>query len=429
MSDVAITASGLGKCFDVGRPAERYGLLGHSLARAVGSPLRTLRARRAARDAEPFWALRDVDFEVRRGEVVGLIGHNGAGKSTLLKVLARITEPTCGAVDMRGRVGSLLEVGTGFHQELSGRENVFLSGAILGMRREEIRRKFDEIVAFAEVERFLDTAVKHYSSGMHLRLAFSVAAHLQPEILLVDEVLAVGDMRFQRKCLGKMEDVAGEGRTVLFVSHNLSAVKELCRTAIVLQGGRVTFRGGVVEGVAHYAAGVLAAGEADGAGAGWSAVGPADLAPERDDVADHSADDWRATPGAPVALRSTLDVPATLVDGRLFCVVHDSAGTMAVHHRVELADVAPLPLAPGRYDVRATFPPLWLAPGLYTMHLKLLARAHDGADVRYTSERRLLDVHGWNGEHGGAYLAPSCAWTVEATAGVAAPAPAVAGAA
>ena len=192
---------------------------------------------------EEFWALKDVSFEVKRGEVVGIIGRNGAGKSTLLKILSRITEPTEGRVTLRGRVASLLEVGTGFHPELTGRENIFLNGAILGMTKAEIRKKFDEIVAFAEVERFLDTPVKRYSSGMYVRLAFAVAAHLEPEILVVDEVLAVGDAEFQKKCLGKMKDVATDGRTVLFVSHNMTAVRSLCSRAILLQKGKITGEG------------------------------------------------------------------------------------------------------------------------------------------------------------------------------------------
>jgi len=197
-------------------------------------------------EKEEFWALRDVSFSVQPGDVVGIIGRNGAGKSTLLKILSRITEPTAGRITLRGRVASLLEVGTGFHPELSGRENIYLNGAILGMSRVEIRRKFDEIVAFAEVERFLDTPVKRYSSGMYVRLAFAVAAHLEPEILIVDEVLAVGDIAFQKKCLGKMQDVArNEGRTVLFVSHNLNAVRQLCSTALFLANGCVQAAGPV----------------------------------------------------------------------------------------------------------------------------------------------------------------------------------------
>jgi lipopolysaccharide transport system ATP-binding protein len=202
--------------------------------------------------SEEFWALKDVSFDVRQGEVVGIIGRNGAGKSTLLKILSRITEPTAGRVRMSGRVASLLEVGTGFHPELTGRENVFLNGAILGMAREEIKRKFDEIVAFAEVETFLDTPVKRYSSGMYVRLAFAVAAHLEPEILIVDEVLAVGDFEFQRRCLGKMNEVASGGRTVLFVSHNMTAIETLCPRSIILKHGRIEASGPTQEVVANY---------------------------------------------------------------------------------------------------------------------------------------------------------------------------------
>lgn len=201
---------------------------------------------------EEFWALDDVSFEIRRGDVVGIIGRNGAGKSTLLKVLSRITEPSRGRVRIKGRVASLLEVGTGFHPELSGRENIYLNGAILGMTRAEIRAKFDAIVAFAEIERFLDTPVKRYSSGMYVRLAFAVAAHLEPEILVVDEVLAVGDAEFQKKCLGKMQDVAGHGRTVLFVSHNMAAVRKLCTRGILLAGGRVAAAGTVESAISRY---------------------------------------------------------------------------------------------------------------------------------------------------------------------------------
>lgn len=203
---------------------------------------------------DELWALKDVSFDVQAGEVVGLIGRNGAGKSTLLKILSRIVTPTTGHAVLRGRVGSLLEVGTGFHPDLTGRENIFLNGAILGMRRAEIRRAFDDIIAFAEIERFLDTPVKRYSSGMYVRLAFAVAAHLNPEVLLVDEVLAVGDIQFQRKCLGKMGDVAKSGRTVLFVSHNMAAVEGLCQRGIVLDSGRVAFDGPVDAALRHYLA-------------------------------------------------------------------------------------------------------------------------------------------------------------------------------
>ena len=249
MSDIAIRVEGLGKRYRLGE-REPYRALRDVLA---GLPRALVGRRGGERPAsEPFWALQDVSFEVRRGEVVGIIGRNGAGKSTLLKVLSRITRPTAGRARVYGRVGSLLEVGTGFHPELTGRENIYLNGAILGMRRHEIRRRFDEIVAFAEVERFLDTPVKHFSSGMYTRLAFAVAAHLEPEVLLVDEVLAVGDAAFQKKCLGKMGEVAREGRTVLFVSHNMAAVENLCGSAVLLERGRVTGRGDTRQVIASY---------------------------------------------------------------------------------------------------------------------------------------------------------------------------------
>lgn len=224
---------------------QEYKSLRVALTNVLSAPWRVIgrKRRETNRDSSEFWALKDISFDVGQGEVVGIIGHNGAGKSTLLKILSQITEPTEGEIRIHGRVASLLEVGTGFHPELTGRENVFLNGAILGMTRAEIKHKFDEIVSFAEVDRFIDTPVKRYSSGMYLRLAFAVAAHLEPEILLVDEVLAVGDAQFQKKCLEKMEGVAKENRTVLFVSHNMQAVQSLCRHAIQIEGGRIVNRG------------------------------------------------------------------------------------------------------------------------------------------------------------------------------------------
>jgi len=259
--DVVIRAEGLGKKYVIGHEAERerYTALRDVLARGARNWWRKTadlargRAVVGGDRVEEFWALKDVSFEVRRGEVLGIIGRNGAGKSTLLKILSRITEPSAGRVTIEGRVASLLEVGTGFHPELTGRENIYLNGAILGMTRAEIRKKFDEIVAFAEVEKFLDTPVKRYSSGMYVRLAFAVAAHLEPEILVVDEVLAVGDAEFQRKCLGKMSDVSRrEGRTVLFVSHNMGIVTSLCPGAIWLDRGSVRERGAAREVIGEY---------------------------------------------------------------------------------------------------------------------------------------------------------------------------------
>ena len=256
MSQPVIMVEALSKSYRIGHKAEKYPTFRDALAGAVKAPFRRLGALAggaAMAKSETFWALKDVSFEVQKGEVMGIIGRNGAGKSTLLKILSRITEPTSGRVRLRGRVASLLEVGTGFHPELTGRENIFMNGAILGMRRAEIKRKFDEIVAFAEVEKFLDTPVKFYSSGMYVRLAFAVAAHLEPEILIVDEVLAVGDAEFQKKCLGKMEAVSkGEGRTVLFVSHNMGAIKVLCSSALVLQSGVAEFAGDVNSAIERY---------------------------------------------------------------------------------------------------------------------------------------------------------------------------------
>jgi len=255
MSDIAVSVENLSKSFTI--PHKRNGSVGH---RTLHDDLMSLPRRLLSRfgrngrsTSETIWALKDLSFEIKKGELVGIIGPNGGGKSTLLKILARITEPTSGTADIYGRVGALLEVGTGFHPDLTGRENVFMNGAILGMSRTEIKSKFDEIVAFAEIEKFLDTPVKRYSSGMYVRLAFAVAAHLEPEILLVDEVLAVGDAGFQKKCLGKMDEVSHrEGRTVLFVSHNMAAIRNLCGRALLLQSGRMSFLGETDTAIEQY---------------------------------------------------------------------------------------------------------------------------------------------------------------------------------
>jgi lipopolysaccharide transport system ATP-binding protein len=249
MSNFAITVADIGKKYNIFAEVNRYQTLREKIVETFRTPLKTLIN---PTGSETFWALRHIDFKVEKGLVLGIIGKNGAGKSTLLKILSRVVEPTEGIVEIRGRVGSLLEVGTGFHPELTGRENVYLNGAILGMKRAEIEKKFDEIIAFSEIEQFIDTPVKRYSSGMYMRLAFAVSAHLEPEILIVDEVLAVGDAEFQKKCLGKMSDVAGEGRTVLFVSHNMSAVTRLTKECIILDHGRMVNRANSQEAVDYY---------------------------------------------------------------------------------------------------------------------------------------------------------------------------------
>lgn len=252
MNDIAIKAENIGKLYRIGEFVG-YSTLRESLTNAVLSPFRALRHGEIKRsEKDSIWALKDVSFEIKQGEVVGLIGRNGAGKSTLLKVLARITEPTEGYIEARGRVSSLLEVGTGFHPELTGRENIYLNGAILGMRKKEIDSRFDEIVEFSGVEKFINTPLKRYSSGMQVRLAFAVAAHLEPDVLLVDEVLAVGDAEFQKKSLGKMQDIAGSGRTVLFVSHNMAAITSLCRSGILLDSGLLVMKGPTDKCVSYY---------------------------------------------------------------------------------------------------------------------------------------------------------------------------------
>jgi lipopolysaccharide transport system ATP-binding protein len=257
MSDLAVRVENLGKRYHIGQRAH-YNTVREAFSNLVGSPFAKLLGRSTVRSpsrhfrSNTFWALREVSFELKQGQLLGIIGRNGAGKSTLLKILSRITEPTEGTADIRGRVRSLLEVGTGFHPELTGRENIYLNGAILGMKSAEITRKFDEIVAFAEVERFIDTPVKWYSSGMYTRLAFSVAAHLEPEVLIVDEVLAVGDIGFQQRCLGKMEEVSAGGRTVLFVSHIMSAISRLCKRVILIEGGKIVADGATEDVIPQY---------------------------------------------------------------------------------------------------------------------------------------------------------------------------------
>jgi lipopolysaccharide transport system ATP-binding protein len=262
MSEPIIKIKNLSKCYRIGTKEKGYKTFREVIIDGVSAPFRNLkRLQRLTKfnnngndvqSSDIIWALKDISCEINEGEVLGIIGKNGAGKSTLLKILSRITEPTSGIIEINGRVSSLLEVGTGFHPELTGRENIFLNGAILGMRKQEIKDKFDEIVNFAEIEKFLDTPVKRYSSGMYVRLAFAVAAHLEPEVLLVDEVLSVGDIAFQKKCLGKMEDVAKGGRTVIFVSHNMSAIRNLCNNAIWLDNGRIVKKGDIDEVIKDY---------------------------------------------------------------------------------------------------------------------------------------------------------------------------------
>ncbi len=376
MNETIIKVEGLRKRYVLshqsGEKRQGYRRFSDVILGAARVPLgwlrRSQRQKLSSDSREDFWALDDVSFEIKRGDVVGIIGRNGAGKSTLLKILSRITEPTSGQIEIDGRVASLLEVGTGFHPELTGRENIFLNGAILGMRRVEMKKKFDNIVAFAEVERFLDTPVKHYSSGMYVRLAFAVAAHLEPEILIVDEVLAVGDAQFQKKCLGKMQDIAKQdGRTVIFVSHNMGVVANLCTRAILLKGGRVLRDGPVAEVVGSYIeTGATITGEVrwtgDNRGAGN----------ERMRL-------WRARiiSGEKVTGDVLIDADVTLeFDYEILCKRCDATSSIHLFDKQGVWVLCSGPvsenLAPGLYRHVVTIPANFLNDGFYSVSIILL---------------------------------------------------------
>jgi lipopolysaccharide transport system ATP-binding protein len=374
-ADVVICAEGLGKKYVIGHETER-------------EPYTTLRdvATRTARDVwkrvvdvtrgraivqgcttEEFWALKDVNFEVKRGEVLGIIGRNGAGKSTLLKILSRITEPSQGRVTIEGRVASLLEVGTGFHPELTGRENIYLNGVILGMRRAEIRRKFDEIVAFAEIDKFLDTPVKRYSSGMYVRLAFAVAAHLEPEILVVDEVLAVGDTEFQNKCIGQMKRVASEGRTILFVSHNLSAVSAMCEVGIVMTNGTATPKENAAHAISRYRNQLEA--QSAGSLAEWrnrSGNGQARITDFR--IGTIGTSDGVVRLDLPITFEFTADFYEPVPNPSFGVLVHDSLGEILLDLRSS-SKILKSGTQAGTRRITATVPTIGLVPGHYLVSL------------------------------------------------------------
>jgi lipopolysaccharide transport system ATP-binding protein len=352
-----ISARGLGKKYTIGQPGSAIVTLRDRITDAVRSM-----GRKKAFEPREFWALRDVSFDLHVGDVIGVIGRNGAGKSTLLKVLSEITEPTEGEARVYGRVASLLEVGVGFHPELSGRENVYLNGAILGMTRSEIRRKFDEIVAFAEIEQFIDTPVKRYSSGMYIRLAFSVAAHLEPDVLIVDEVLAVGDIAFQKKCLGKLEDISTHGRAVLVVTHNMAIVTQLCEKVIWLDRGSVVRSGPTREVVAAYLA-IGAAGNAE-----WKPPIRASEAFEFHSVAvEHAGDDPVSIPAdEDFSIVFDFDVRGPLPPGRMGLLITDSSGSVVFGSAS--TDGLPAirkPWKRGRQRLRCVIPGHFLAPGQY----------------------------------------------------------------
>lgn len=382
MRDIAIRVEELSKQYRIGGQKARYRTLRDSLVDGVKTPFR--RAARLIRGEayagtelhESIWALKDVSFEVKRGEVLGIIGRNGAGKTTLLKVLSRITEPTSGAADVWGRVGSLLEVGTGFHPELTGRENIYLNGAVLGMRRREIEEKFEDIVEFAEIEQFLDTPMKHYSAGMQTRLAFSVAAHLEPEILLVDEVLAVGDLAFQKKSLGKMSEVSKGGRTVLFVSHQMNQIRRLCDRCVWLSEGRLRMDASMNDVVSAYEAfsakPFLEQGRTSGEDAGkpvrflkWEVMGPI------------------STKGNVISTLETVSIRISVIVNRQVKDGHHGIALWNSDGRLMWAwSKDHLKMEPGLYDFIYTIPTLPLKPGVYFWH------------VSFYDEEELLDQ--WN---------------------------------
>ncbi|MCO6509273.1 MAG: ABC transporter ATP-binding protein [Aridibacter famidurans] len=325
------------------------------------------------------WSLRDIDLEIKQGDRLGIIGKNGAGKSTLLKLLSRVTSITSGEIKIRGKVASLLEVGTGFHRDLTGRENVYLNGAILGMRKKEIDRKLDEIVSFSGVERYIDTPVKRYSSGMYVRLAFAVAAHLDSDILIVDEVLAVGDLEFQHKCLNKMEDVATQGRTVLFVSHNMASVKELCTTGIVLKDGMIDYSGDVVGAIQHYTSEALDLdlGAASSGVHGWVRI-----------CGMNGQREIKVLNTESFEVLADLSLEDNIERIDIQCIMENAEGAQVVHNRDSGLDR----LSAGIHRVSAEIPEMYLRPGVYTLYFKLIAETEEGSFVRHLSDRLIVDV-------------------------------------
>jgi lipopolysaccharide transport system ATP-binding protein len=404
MIQPAIRVIDLSKKFNLVHTSQRYRTLRDTLAQPfqrTATPTRNDRDN--GRQREEFWALRNLSFEVQRGEVVGVIGRNGAGKSTLLKILSRISEPTSGHAEIRGSVGSLLEVGAGFHDELTGRENIYLSGAVYGMRKLEIAKKLDSIVDFADIAQFLDTPVKRYSSGMYMRLAFSVAAHLETDILLVDEVLAVGDAAFQRKCLGRMKDVGTHGRTVLFVSHNLAAIHGLCRSVLVLRDGSLGFYGDVAVGITGYTNQVSR--EVD-----LSAKGPTRWLSV--DIVSTGDQGPSIAPADPLIIVGRLRLDAPFESALLKCLVYNASGDVVLDQQLDARKQHSEELEAATYTVRVAMPALWLAPGAYTVGFRLIGRPRDSVDALYVSDRAVFQVDA-DGVVPNVMLAPPAEWNVE----------------
>ena len=407
MSGIAISTERLGKRYRIGQRHARYQTLRQHLSDLFSANLRRGTSPSKGKDSH-IWALRDVSLEIKSGDLVGIIGRNGAGKSTLLRILSRVTEPTEGYGQTRGRVGSLLEIGTGFHNELTGRENLYLSGALLGLRRAVIEKKFDEIVAFSGVEKFLDTPLKHYSTGMYFRLAFAVAAHLEPDILLVDEVLAVGDAAFQEKCLGKMGDVAKGGRTVLFVSHNMAAVRSLCRRGIVLSDGRISYTGDIDKSIESYyrSIGTFGAQEPDKKSRAVDpprdrlGFGPVILAGRAGNTVGQSDE---------FSVSSVLRLPEPASGFSLSCVLKDAFGRRLFAQGANSISLGLKSVTPGLYHVTAQCPALWLSPGVYSLYFDAMLWTASSSG-RCQSDTLPLDVAGANGG-ADAILHPDLQWS------------------
>jgi lipopolysaccharide transport system ATP-binding protein len=408
MPDTAIRLEGLSKRYVIAHSQQRYQTLRDSLMAGARNLLPW--KRQSKRASQELWALKDLSLEIKRGETVGIIGRNGAGKSTLLKILSRITEPSHGHADIYGRTGSLLEVGTGFHPELTGGENIFLNGAILGMKRQDIKRRFDEIAAFAEVEQFIDTPVKHYSSGMYMRLAFSVAAHMDPEILLVDEVLAVGDITFQKKCLGKMDEVARQGRTVMFVSHNMGTIRSLCTTGIVLHKGMLVEHGAIGRSIETYHR-LISESEQGKEELQRSGFGPVKLGTHESSTIEQ---------GDRFTISTTLKVDAECSGFTLFCLVADIHHRPILHLKETSSNLMSGKISLDSYNVAIDIPALWLQPGLYVCYFKVefWGQMYSSGKKGHASEVLHLDV---GGESSGieTVLNPRVAWSVSCMEGVA----------
>lgn len=410
-SDLSIHAEGISKQYRIGATQKSYGTLRESLmnlsSSAIGKVRGGLKSFRRKGEDSTFWALKDISFEIKQGEVVGIVGSNGAGKSTLLKVLSRITDPTSGFVDLRGRVGSLLEVGTGFHPELTGRENIFLNGAILGMPRTVVKSQFDAIVDFAGVEKFIDTPVKRYSSGMYLRLAFAVAAHLEPEILLVDEVLAVGDASFQKKCLGKMDSVAREGRTVLFVSHNMAAIRSLCTRGILLRNGRLVEQGNVQTVIESYFRdlGVLGSEDDDAVEANRRSIfGRVELNGGGSNTVDQSAR---------LKFSTTMRLPRDVGGFRILGLLSDMNRQQLFGLNKTTEELGIGQLEAGEYNISLEIPPIWLSPGMYTFRFKLYLDG-ESESAKHFSDPFPLDVFGTSSPVS-ALMNPEADWNFESS--------------